>query len=205
MSLFREGIAARCSARAVGAHVCGLRGVFSDAHVVRKNDLTLFAACGRQNLRSCRGMGRRRRLLPARGTRHPQGSKAADGCSGCRARRQEKPLWGVCVPKNASRSAVHRRGVTIPTPVRRVDRAASSKPVRFIRRWRRFTGFRARLWRALRQSETPAKGGLWPDFCVVHKLFTLRPIDNGKCRWYTAFSTQGKGVLKLRKERGVWT
>ena len=63
----------------------------------------------------------------------------------------------------------------------------------------------APLARALRRNETPAKGGPWLDFCVVHKLFTLPPIDNGKCRWYTAFSTQGKGVLKLRKERGVWT
>ena len=38
----------------------------------------------------------------------------------------------------------------------------------------------------------------------VHKLFTLGTIDNGKPRWYTAFSTRGKGVLKLRKERDVW-
>ena len=59
--------------------------------------------------------------------------------------------------------------------------------------------------RGTERSEKASKGRPWPDFCVVHKLFTLPPIDNGKCRWYTAFSTQGKGVLKLRKERGVWT
>ena len=59
--------------------------------------------------------------------------------------------------------------------------------------------------RGTERSENASKGRPWPDFCVVHKLFTLPPIDNGKCRWYTAFSTQGKGVLKLRKERGVWT
>ena len=28
------------------AHVCGARGVFSDAHVVRKNDLNFFAPAG---------------------------------------------------------------------------------------------------------------------------------------------------------------
>ena len=38
LAAFLRGIAARCSARAVGAHVCGLRSIFSDAHVVRKND-----------------------------------------------------------------------------------------------------------------------------------------------------------------------
>ena len=37
-------IALRGSARAIGAHVCGLRGIFSDALVVRKNDSNLFAA-----------------------------------------------------------------------------------------------------------------------------------------------------------------
>ena len=51
--------------------------------------------------------------------------------------------------------------------------------------------------RGTERSENASKGRPWPDFCVVHKLFTLPPIDNGKCRWYTAFSTQGKGVLKL--------
>ena len=59
--------------------------------------------------------------------------------------------------------------------------------------------------RGTERSENASKGRPWPDFCVVHKLFTLPPIDNGKCRWYTAFSTQGEGVLKLRKGRGVWT
>ena len=59
--------------------------------------------------------------------------------------------------------------------------------------------------RGTERRENASKGRPWPDFCVVHKLFTLPPIDNGKCRWYTAFSTRGKGVLKLRKERGVWT
>ena len=45
-SLFLKRIALRGRARAVGAHVCGARGVFSDAHVVRKNDLNFFAPAG---------------------------------------------------------------------------------------------------------------------------------------------------------------
>ena len=32
-------------------HTCGLRSVFSDAHVVRKNDWNLFRVCGRESLR----------------------------------------------------------------------------------------------------------------------------------------------------------
>ena len=46
-----RGIAARGSARTEGAHVCGLRGVFSDAHIVRKTNLNLFRVCGRESLR----------------------------------------------------------------------------------------------------------------------------------------------------------
>ena len=38
--------------------------------------------------------------------------------------------------------------------------------------------------RGTERSENASKGRPWPDFCVVHKLFTLPPIDNGKCRWY---------------------
>ena len=45
-SLFLKRNALRGSARTVGAHVCGARGVFSDAHVVRKNDLNFFAPAG---------------------------------------------------------------------------------------------------------------------------------------------------------------
>ena len=39
---------------------------------------------------------------------------------------------------------LHRRGITIPAPVGRANRAASSKLARFIRRWRRFANFHAR-------------------------------------------------------------
>ena len=36
---------------------------------------------------------------------------------------------------------VHRRGIAIPGPFGSANRAASSKPARFFRRWRRFAGF----------------------------------------------------------------
>ena len=158
-------------------------------------------------------MERRRRPLPARGARLPGPPRTAENnaksffsaTEGGLPQSGKRSRPGACVLKNSSRSAVHRHGVTIPTPVRRADRAASSKPVRFIRRWRRFTGFHARQRRVLQRSKTPSKGRPRPAFCVVHKLFTLAPIDNGRVRWYTAFSTRGEGVLKLRKEHGVWT
>ena len=35
----------------------------------------------------------------------------------------------------------HRRGIAIPGPFGSANRAASSKPARFFRRWRRFAGF----------------------------------------------------------------
>ena len=47
----------------------------------------------------------------------------------------------------SSRAAVHRRGITIPAPFGRANRASSSNPVRFIRHRRRFADFRARLRR----------------------------------------------------------
>jgi len=42
--LFFEGVALRGSARAVGAHVCGARGVKSNAHVVGFYDQDHFAS-----------------------------------------------------------------------------------------------------------------------------------------------------------------
>ena len=35
----------------------------------------------------------------------------------------------------------HRRGIAIPVPFGSANRAASSKPARFFRRWRRFAAF----------------------------------------------------------------
>ena len=35
----------------------------------------------------------------------------------------------------------HRRGIAIPGPFGSANRAASSKPARFFRRWRRFAAF----------------------------------------------------------------
>lgn len=49
--------------------------------------------------------------------------------------------------------ARHRRGITIPAPFGRAKRAASSKPARFIRHWRRFADFHVRAKKLSVRSE----------------------------------------------------
>jgi len=60
-----EKDAARGSARAKGAHVCGLRSVFRHAHVAAENGSKLFAPCAAQTLRDflLRCAGRKSAML----------------------------------------------------------------------------------------------------------------------------------------------
>ena len=61
---FLRRVAARCVALA-SSHACGLRSVFSDAHVIRKYGISIyFPACGREN--SARLWQSTRKLLPVK-------------------------------------------------------------------------------------------------------------------------------------------
>ena len=68
---------------------------------------------------------------------------------GCGIRKAAKPLTAAQAVRRRQIILIrfcrdHRRGITIPAPVGRANRTASSKLARFIRRWRRFANFHAR-------------------------------------------------------------
>ena len=70
----------------------------------------------------------------------------------------------------------HRRGITIPAPVGRANRAASSKLARFIRHWRRFADFHVRQKKRL----------------SARKRARLRRVH---CRWLQSPQKDGSAIF----------
>ena len=92
-------------------HTCGLRSVFSDAHVVRKNDWNLFRVCERESLRRfapCAARGAC--FLPVRAENAAGGGwemLRRFGCGGLFAARGSKGGTGdfACLSPEATNAA----------------------------------------------------------------------------------------------------